>query len=269
MGWRFCVDFRNLNLACEGMGWPLPNIPQMLRRLGDLRPKVFGKLDLTSGYHQAPLSLSSRVYTAFITFMGVYEWCRVPMGLKGAGAYFQGVLSQQVLSGLMYITCELYIDDLIVHAQSHEQFLINLEQLLAKLQEHKIRVNPDKCSFGMNEVEYVGHTINEHGLTFSRDKIDKVLQIDTPVLGKDLKSFLGVAVYFIDHIQNYASIVAPLHAMLHDYDRNRRLVWTEPGRVAFHQIKESINNCTTLFFIDDHSPITLTTDASDFGIGDI
>ena len=86
----------------------------------------------------------------------------------------------------------------------------------------------------MSEVEYVGHTINEHGLTFSRDKIDKVLQIDTPVLGKDLKSFLGVAVYFIDHIQNYASIVAPLHAMLHDYDRNRRLIWSEEGRIAFH-----------------------------------
>ena len=52
--------------------------------------------------------------------------------------------------------------------------------------------------------------------------------------------------------------------MLHDYDRHRRFVWTEPG---FHQIKESINNCTTLFFIDEHFPIILTTDASDFGIG--
>jgi hypothetical protein len=75
-----------------------------------------------------------------------------------------------VLAGLIYITCELYIDDLIVHAQDHKQFITNLDQLLAKLAAHKIRVNPDKCSFGMSEVEYVGHTINEHGLTFSRDK---------------------------------------------------------------------------------------------------
>ena len=84
---------------------------------------------------------------------------------------------------------------------------------------------------------------------------------------KDLKSFLGVAVYFIDNIKNYATIVKPLHMMLHDYENNRRLIWTEAGRVAFHQIKEAINNCTTLFFIDDNSPIILTTDASDFGIG--
>ena len=110
-------------------------------------------------------------------------------------------------------------------------------------------MNPDKCSFGLSEVEYVGHTINANGLTFSREKIDKVLQIETPILGKDLKSFLGVAVYFIDNIRNYATIVKPLHMMLHAYDKKRRLEWTDAGRVAFHQIKEAINNCTTLFFI--------------------
>ena len=267
VGWRFCVDFRNLNMACAGMSWPIPNILQMLRRLGAHKPKFFGKLDLTSGYHQAPLAVDSRVYTAFMTFMGVYEWCRVPMGLKGAPSYFQGILSSVVLSGLIYTICELYIDDLIVHAQTEKEFCERLEQVLIRLEKHRITVNPDKCLLGMTEVEYVGHTINAQGLTFTREKIDKVLQISAPVLGKDLKSFLGVAVYFIDHIQNYATIVRPLHQMLLDYDRNRKLVWSEDGRVAFHQIKEAINNCTTLFFIDDHSPITLTTDASDFGIG--
>ena len=199
--------------------------------------------------------------------MVVYELCRVPMGLKGTPSYFQGVLVSTVLVGLMYTICELYIDDLIIHAQTEKEFLERLEEVLKRLQKHNITVNPDKCFFGLNEVEYVGHTINGQGLTFSREKIDKVLQIETPVLGKDLKSFLGVAVYFIDHIQNYASIVRPMHQMLLDYDRNRKLVWSEEGRVAFHQIKAAINNCTTLFFIDDHSPIVLTTDASDFGIG--
>ena len=121
-------------------------------------------------------------------------------------------------------------------------------------------------SFGLSKVEYVGHTINANGLTFSSEKIDKVLQIETPYLAKDLKSLLGVAVYSIDIIRNYATIVKPLHMMLQDYDTNRRLIWTEAGRVASHQIKEAIH-CTTFFFINDNSPIILTTDASDIGIG--
>ena len=87
-GWRFIVDYRKFNLASKGMGWPLPNIPQMLRRLDDHKPKYYGKLDFTSGYHQALLHDDSRKYTTFIFSMGLFEWLRVPMGLKGTPSYF-------------------------------------------------------------------------------------------------------------------------------------------------------------------------------------
>ena len=96
--WRFCLDYRKFNMVCEGMGWPLPNIQHMIQRLGKKKPKYFAKIDLTSGYHQAPLHENSRVYTAFITFMGIFEWLRVPMGLKEAPAYFQSILATIVLA---------------------------------------------------------------------------------------------------------------------------------------------------------------------------
>ena len=77
--WRFCIDYRRLNAATKSLGWPLPNIADMLRRLGQKKPKYFCKLDLTAGYHQTPLHPNSRHYTAFKTAFGVYEWLRVPM----------------------------------------------------------------------------------------------------------------------------------------------------------------------------------------------
>ena len=120
--WRFCVDYRNLNTVSDGMGWPIPNISQMLQRLGQHRPRYFAKLDLTSSYHQAPLAANSRLYTAFITLMGIFEWLRVPMGLKGAPSYFQQVMATVVLAGLMYIICELYLDDIIVHGKTEDEF---------------------------------------------------------------------------------------------------------------------------------------------------
>jgi hypothetical protein len=70
---RFCIDFRMFNLCCVMMGWPIPNIDQMIRRIGGQRPKYFGVLDLTSGYYQVPLDAESRVFTAFITCIGIYE----------------------------------------------------------------------------------------------------------------------------------------------------------------------------------------------------
>ena len=92
-GWRFCIDFRNLNVVSKGMGWPIPNIRHMLQRIGDKKPRILGKFDLTSGYFQAPLAVDSRVFTAFTTHMGLYHWNRVAMGLKIAGPWFQQVLA--------------------------------------------------------------------------------------------------------------------------------------------------------------------------------
>ena len=131
------------------MGWPIPNIRHMLQRIGNKRPKFFGKLDFTSGYHQAPLAKSSRIYTAFITHMGLYEWNRVPMGLKGAAAWFQGILASIVLIGLMYFICELYIDDLLVFAEIEAEFCERPDIVLTRIAKQNITVNPDKCITGI------------------------------------------------------------------------------------------------------------------------
>ena len=72
----------------------------------------------------------------------------------------------------------------------------NLEAVFKRFEKHRITLNPSKCRFGASEIEYVGHVINEHGMAFSRDKIDKVLQIPKPVKEKELKSFLGRTDYY-------------------------------------------------------------------------
>jgi hypothetical protein len=191
------------------------------------------------------------------------------MGIKRAGGWFQAILATTVLVSLLYIICELYIDDLIVHGKTQSEFCQRLDTVLEALEKRRITVNPDKCLLGVETLEFVGHTISKEGLHFTRDKIDKVLQIPEPTVAKELKSFLGVAVWFIEHIDGYSALARPLHQMLLDYDRNRILKWTEEARVSFHSIKEAINNCPMLYFIDDTSPIFVETDASDYGVGGV
>jgi len=113
--WRFCIDFRKLNLCLKDLMWPIPNIEHLIRRLGKERSEYFAKFDMSKGYWQILIDESCRSYTAFITIAGIFSWTRVPMEIKPAAAYFQCLMMTVVLVGLVYVICEVYIDDVIVH----------------------------------------------------------------------------------------------------------------------------------------------------------
>jgi hypothetical protein len=265
--WRLVVDLKNLNKISSTESWPIPNIKQILQRLGTHRASYFAVMDLTSGYHQAPIHTDCQKYTAFRTDTGLYQWTRLAMGLQGAGSYFQRVMSTVVLPRLIHQICELYLDDCIVPGQDEDTFISRLEQVFKRFQECGITLHPDKCHFGLSEVEYVGFTINKEGTHFTRSKLDSILDFKEPSTQKELKSFLGFANWFRDHVHNYAAMTAPLHAMLKKYNKRKRLQWTDTTKECLERIKSAIHNCPKLFFMDDISPIFLHTDASDYGIG--
>jgi hypothetical protein len=179
--WRLVLDFTNLNSATENQyQWPIPDIREVLTRIGEARPKYFAVFDLTSGYYQAPIEEESRRYTTFMACHGIYRWKRLPMGLTGAGSYFQYSLATQVLNGILHQGVELYLDDCLVHADTLETFIERLEEVFKRLQEARITLNPQKCKVGLHNVEYVGHTIDHEGLHFSRSKIDSVVNFPLP-----------------------------------------------------------------------------------------
>ena len=268
--WRFCIDYRELNLHTESMGWPIPNIPQMLQRIGLRKPKFFAVMDLTMGFFQAPLAEESRKYTTFTTWMGTYEWLRVAMGLKGAPSWFQQQLETKVLGGLIHTICELYIDDLIIYADTYEEYLANLEAVLLRFKQHNITVSPKKCQFLMNEIEYVGYVINTEGIRFSPEKKEKALNFPLPTTTGALKQFTGLAEHFHRHVRNFADLSRPLFKMLDGYskrNRNNKLTWSEKDQQAFRALQTAICDSPTLYFPEPSREIFLETDASDYGIG--
>ena len=119
--WRFNLDYVQLNSATgalEGWSIPIPNrrmVQQIINRVGTLKPKVFGIIDFTAGYHQTKLHPDSQEYTAFITQYGLFEWTREAMGLKGSVPFFQRSIANNVLAGYVTRICEIYIDDVLIH----------------------------------------------------------------------------------------------------------------------------------------------------------
>jgi hypothetical protein len=131
-------------------------------------------------------------------------------------------------------------------------------------------LNPEKCFFGSTEVEYVGHLINEYGITFSNDKKEHVANFIKPTDIGGLKSFLGLAGYFRRHIQNFAELINPLNKLCEGYEKKKRgtkLEWNEETSKAFIDTQDAIVNCQLLFHRDLSAPLRMYTDASDYGIG--
>ena len=294
--WRFCIDFRFLNSCTSTEHWPLPNIQAMFKRLGDhdpeRRPNVFGVLDMTSGYWQIPLSACSKKYTAFISAFGVYEWNRLVMGLKCAAAHFQRVMTTEVLHGLIHQICEAYLDDLIVPGANDQEFIDRLDTILKRCIAFNITLNPLKCKLGMAEIKYVGHTLSRIGYHFDRGKLDHVLRMPEPRTEGELRTFLGMANWFRDHVRDYATIAYPLHRVFsaqevkpkadseHNnrsgdlptvdkstYKPHRKIEWVPEMRHSFTTLKEKVNNCPLLHFVDSTSEVHVDTDASEIGYG--
>ncbi len=137
--WRLCIDFKNLNDATESMEtWPLQNIPIMIDRVTQHRPRLYGKMDMTSGIFQAAIDERSRPFTAFITSTGLFQWHRLPMEFKGAASYFQRIMASKVLAGVLYIFVELYLDDIMVYATKGEVFLERIRIVLERFRQFDI-----------------------------------------------------------------------------------------------------------------------------------
>ena len=191
-------------------------------------------MDLTQGCHQAPLTLATRAYTSFITFSGVYQFTRLPFGPKCAPSYFQEIMATVVLTGLIHMICEMYIDDCTVFGDTSIEFVSRLKLIFERFRRRNLYIKVSKCFFGYSELEFVGKVVSEKGLQISRTKIQSILNFPFHTVSKQLKSFLGTANYLRDFVKSYSTLSQPLHQLLTDYNKTRRVVWTPQSTVAFH-----------------------------------
>jgi hypothetical protein len=245
--YRITCDFRNINLATELMKWPLPNIPAMLQRIGSKKAKYFAVLDLTAGYHQVPISVDSRDFTSFRTLDGLYKFKRLPMGLTNAAAYFQQMMVTVVLAGLIYSMLENYLDDLIIFGETEEEYLLRLTTVLGRLKQFDIVLNPKKCRFNLARVEYVGHVIDHEGLHFSEEKLNNMLLYEKPIYQRQLKSFLGLASYFRDHIKNHSILVYDLQRLIEPYNPKKKLFGLKKHQLGFLRFGPRWQNALNYF----------------------
>jgi hypothetical protein len=261
--WRICVDFRKLNEITIGDSYPLPNIQDILDKLG--RARYFTALDCASGYLQVPIAEEDRHKTAFSTANGHFEFKRMPFGLKSAPSTFQRMMNN-VLSELIGDRCLVYMDDILIIGENLREHNQKLRGVFQKLREYNLKIEPDKCEFLKEELNYLGHVVTSEGVRPDENKIKAVVEFPTPKTQKDIKSFLGLAGYYRKFISDFSAIARPLTNLLKkENDWN----WTEQEQASFDLLKFKLTNTPLLQYPDFSKPFILTTGASGYAIGAI
>jgi len=153
-GLRIVQDFRELNNHSHIDKYSMKEITECIGDIGRANSTIFSTLDLTSGFWQMQLDEKSQPLTAFtIPGQGQYQWITSPMGLLGCPASFQRLM-EGVLQNISNVI--VYINDLLVHTQTHEEHLKRLEQVLECLHTHNLKINLDKCLFWQQRIFLFG-----------------------------------------------------------------------------------------------------------------
>ena len=159
--------------------------------------------------------------------------------------------------------CLFFSDDILVYSPSQSTHLCHLEYVLQTLQQYVLFSQLSKCSFGLLEVEYLGHKVSGAGVALDAGKVQAVLDWPKPTNVKQLKGFLRLTGYYRRFIKAYATLAGPLTDLL----KKEALCWTDAIEKAFIKLKQAITSAPVLALPNFTQPFVLETDASGIGIG--
>ena len=260
---RFVADLRDMNKILEEDTYPLPLIRDVLDALGASKASVYSIVDLRSAFWQIEVHPSSQKYLTINTYMGRYAFRVLPFGLHSSPSAFQRLMNT-VLRGILWDYAIPFLDDVVVYSENVADHLKHLEEIFCRLQNAGLKLKPQKCQFGLSQIQYLGHNIGRKGLAPFSEKVRAVREFPTPTSISKVKSFLGLANYYRKFIKDFSRLAKPLNDLT---KKAKSFIWTEAAQNSFTELKRRLITAPILSHADPKLPYRLTTDASKAGLG--
>ena len=259
--WRLVCDYRKLNSVTISDCYPLPVIEDLVTNLS--KSKVFSAADLWTGFHQIPCSERAKTKLAITTEFGQYTWSHMPMGGKNAPSVFQRLMDR-IFRSIPQSELVIYLDDMLVHSETEEANIHQLEHVLKILVANNLKIRASKTELLMPEIKFCGYIITNGEKLPNPKKVDAVRQLRKPTTRTEAQSLFGLLNYHRHFISNFSTKSAPITKSY-----KGQFCWTPEANDALEILKSEICDSTLKLKIPNVTDckFVLETDASNNGYG--
>jgi ribonuclease HI len=229
-----------LNKACPKVPYPLPRIDQIVDSTAGCETLSF--LDAYSGYHQIKMKESDQLTTSFITPFGTYCYTTMPFGLRNAGATYQRCMNH-VFGEHIGRTVEAYVDDIVVKTRKASDLLSDLEITFRCLRAKGVKLNPEKCVFGVPRGMLLGFIVSKRGIEANPEKIAAITNMGPIKDLKGVQTVMGCLAALSHFISRLGEKGLPLYRLLR---KAERFTWTLEAEEALGNLKALLINAPIL-----------------------
>ena len=156
------------------------------------RHRIISFMDGNAGYNQIFMAEEDIPKTVFRCpgHVGLFEWVVMTFGLKNASATYQRAMNF-IFHEFIGKIVEIYIDDVVVKSRDFTKNLVDLRKVLECTRKHGLKMNPNKCAFGVSAGQFLGFMVHQRGIEISRRSIDVINKIVAPTNKTELQSLIG------------------------------------------------------------------------------
>ena len=255
---RMCVDYyQTINIYTELDAYPLPRIDDMVNELA--KYTVFSTFDLRSAYHQIKIVESDCKFTAFEANGRLYEFTRIPFGVKNGVAAFQRVISEFIERENLKDVFP-YLDNVTVANRTQEDHDANVKLFLDAIHRNNFTLNETKTISSVNSVQILGYVVENGLIKPDPERLRPLKDFPFPVNSKQLKSVLRMFAYYAKWIDRFADKVRPLaNAKVFPISKDIKALQ------VFQLLKQELES-DALHSIDESKAFVVECDASEVAV---
>ena len=257
-------NYRYLNEWTIKNNYLLPLISDVLENIG--MNKMFTKMDLRRGYNNVRIKEGDKWKVAFMMLEGLFEPMVIFFGLTNSPATFQAMMNELLRDLINTGKVATFIDDVIVGTEMEKGYDELVAEVIRRLEANDLYIKPEKYKWKVREVGFLGVVIGPEGIKMKKEKVRGVLEWPIPKCVKDIQKFLGLANYYCQFIQGFASIARPLHDII---KKDRKWEWTEKQKETFEELKKRFTQEPVLVAPDLDKKMRMEVDASDYATGGV